>query len=117
LPEVAIYLGKTNKAVEKLVERGQIPVKRLNRRLIFDFNLLDQWVASLPGTTLEEALDRCTGAAGGALVAGRQRKSTSREGREVEKHQYINRSYSLEDIQKFIQRNWKEAVRFDGERP
>jgi hypothetical protein len=117
LPDVALYLGKTNKAVEKLVERGQIPVKRLNRRLIFNFNLLDQWVASLPGTTLEEALDRCTGAAEGALVTGRPRKSTRRKGREGEKHTYINHSYSLEDIQKCIQRNRKEAVRCDGERP
>jgi hypothetical protein len=63
LPEVAFYLGRTPKAVEKLVERGQIPVRRLNRRLIFDFFEIDQWLASLPGTTLEEALDRCTGAA------------------------------------------------------
>jgi hypothetical protein len=62
LPEVALYLGKTNKAVEKLVERRQIPFKRMQKRLIFDFSLIDQWVESLPGTTLEEALDRCTGA-------------------------------------------------------
>jgi predicted DNA-binding transcriptional regulator AlpA len=65
LPDVAQYLGKTNKAVEKLVERGQIPVRRLNRRLIFDFVEIDQWLASLQGTTLAEALDRCTGAAAG----------------------------------------------------
>jgi predicted DNA-binding transcriptional regulator AlpA len=63
LPEVAIYIGRTNKAVEKLVERRQIPFKRMNRRLVFDFSEIDQWLASMPGTTLEEALDRCTGAA------------------------------------------------------
>jgi hypothetical protein len=63
LPEVALYLGKTNKAVEKLVERRQIPFKRMQTRLIFDFFLIDQWVESLPGTTLEETLARCTGAA------------------------------------------------------
>jgi hypothetical protein len=63
LPEVALYLGKTNKAVEKLVERRQIPFKCMQKRLIFDFSELDQWIASLPGTTLQEALDRCTGAA------------------------------------------------------
>jgi hypothetical protein len=63
LPEVAIYIGRTNKAVEKLVERRQIPFKRMNRRLVFDFSEIDQWFAGLPGTTLEEALDRCTGVA------------------------------------------------------
>jgi len=66
LPEAAIYLGKTDKAVEKLVERRQIPFRRVKKRLIFDFLLLDQWLESLPGTTLEEALDRCAGAAGGS---------------------------------------------------
>ena len=63
LPEVAIYIGRTNKAVEKLIERRQIPFRRMNRRLVFDFSEIDQWLAGLPGTTLEEALDRCTGAA------------------------------------------------------
>jgi hypothetical protein len=63
LPEVAIYIGRTNKAVEKLVERQQIPFRRMNRRLVCDFTEIDRWLASLPGTTLEEALDRCTGVA------------------------------------------------------
>jgi excisionase family DNA binding protein len=71
LPEVAFYLGKTNKAVEKLVERRQIPFRRVQRRLIFDFAEIDQWLASLPGTTLKEALDRCTGASKEG-VRGRQ---------------------------------------------
>jgi excisionase family DNA binding protein len=66
LPEVAFYLEKTNKAVEKLVERRQIPFRRMQRRLIFDFSEIDQWLASLPGTTLEEALDRCTGGTKGS---------------------------------------------------
>jgi hypothetical protein len=66
LPEVAIYIGRTNKAVEKLVERRQIPFKRMQKRLIFDFFLIDQWVASLPGTTLQEAMDRCAEAAKGS---------------------------------------------------
>jgi hypothetical protein len=65
LEEAAIYLGKTKKAVQKLVERRQIPCRRASKRLIFDFYELDQWVASLPGTTLQEAMDRCTGAAEG----------------------------------------------------
>jgi hypothetical protein len=63
LPEVALYLGKTNKAVEKIVERRQIPFEAHAKRLIFDFFIIDLWVASPSGTTLEEALDRCTGAA------------------------------------------------------
>jgi hypothetical protein len=32
----------------------------------FDFTEIDQWLASLPGTTLEEVLDRCTAAAAGS---------------------------------------------------
>jgi hypothetical protein len=63
LRDVAIYIGRTNKAAEKMVERRQIPFRRMNRRLVFDFSEIDQWLASLPGTTLEEALNRCTGAA------------------------------------------------------
>jgi hypothetical protein len=65
LREAAIYTGQTDKALQKRVERGEIPVRRAGRKLIFDFVLLDQWVASLPGTSLEEALERCTGAAEG----------------------------------------------------
>jgi excisionase family DNA binding protein len=66
LEEAAMYLGKTKKAMQKLVERRHIPFRRVNKRLIFDFFQLDQWLASLPGITLEEALDRCTGAAEGS---------------------------------------------------
>jgi excisionase family DNA binding protein len=65
LEEAAIYLGKTRKAMQKLVERRHIPFRRVKKRLIFDFFQLDQWLASLPGITLEAALDRCTGAAEG----------------------------------------------------
>jgi excisionase family DNA binding protein len=66
LEEAATYLGKTKKAVQKLVERRQIPFRRAQRRLIFDFYELDQWVASLPGATLQEAMGRWTGAAEGS---------------------------------------------------
>jgi hypothetical protein len=57
-----MYLGKTKKAMQKLVERRQIPFRRVQKRLIFDFIELDQWFASLSGTPLREALDRCSGA-------------------------------------------------------
>jgi hypothetical protein len=84
-PEVAVYIGRTNKAVEKLVERGQIPVRRLNRRRIFDLTATNQWLASLPGTTLAEALDWCMGAAK-ASTCGREARnittSLGQEGRE-----------------------------------
>jgi hypothetical protein len=66
LEEAAIYLGKTKKAMQKLVERRQIPCRRVSKRLIFDFCELDKWVASLPGTTLQEAMDRSTRAAEGS---------------------------------------------------
>lgn len=61
LREAAIYLGRTEKAVRKLVERHSVPFRRSGKRLVFDFGVLDQWMASLPGVGLEEALDRCLG--------------------------------------------------------
>ncbi len=61
LAEAAAYLGKTDKAVRKLVERRAVPFRRAGKRLVFDLEELDLWVASLPGVAVEEAVTRCLG--------------------------------------------------------
>jgi len=61
LPEAASYLGKTEKALRKLIERRAVPFRKAGKRLVFDVVELDCWVASLPGVTLDEAVDRCLG--------------------------------------------------------
>jgi excisionase family DNA binding protein len=43
--ECARYLGRSAKAVRRLVERGELPCVRLGRRLQFDRVALDRWVA------------------------------------------------------------------------
>lgn len=43
--EIAVYLGRTVRAIEGLVRRGQIPVIRLGRRVQFDKEDVDRWVA------------------------------------------------------------------------
>jgi excisionase family DNA binding protein len=63
LSEAAAYLGRTEKALRKLVERRAIPFRRAGRRLIFDLVELDRWVEGLPGVGLDEAMNRCQGQA------------------------------------------------------
>jgi excisionase family DNA binding protein len=71
LAEAAVYLGRTQKALRKLVERRAVPFRRAGRRLVFDLHELDQWVGRLPGVALEEALDRCTD---GSLIPQHRRE-------------------------------------------
>jgi excisionase family DNA binding protein len=40
----AIYLGRSEKSVRRLVEKRQIPVSRIGRRLTFDRDRIDAWV-------------------------------------------------------------------------
>ena len=40
----AAYLGMTEKAVRRKVERGQIPHIRIDGRIRFDFTDLDLWM-------------------------------------------------------------------------
>ena len=61
LREAAIYLGRTEKALRKLVERRAVPFRRAGKRLVFDLAELDRWVASLPGVALAEAVERSLG--------------------------------------------------------
>jgi excisionase family DNA binding protein len=66
LSKAANYLGLTEKALRKRVERREIPFRRAGRKLVFDLLELDQWFANLPGTTLQEAMVRYAGAAMGS---------------------------------------------------
>lgn len=42
--QCATYLGRTVRAIEGLVRRGQIPVIRLGRRVQFDKEAIDRWI-------------------------------------------------------------------------
>lgn len=42
--ETAAYLGRSPKAIHALVERGKIPVVRLDSRRFFDVADLDRWI-------------------------------------------------------------------------
>ncbi|HZI27150.1 MAG TPA: excisionase family DNA-binding protein, partial [Gemmatimonadaceae bacterium] len=43
--ECAEYVGRTNRAIEGLVRRRQIPHIRVGRRVQFDREKIDRWVA------------------------------------------------------------------------
>ena len=47
--EVAVFLGRTPKAVRKMVERGQIPFRKWGRSVLFVREELEEFVAALPG--------------------------------------------------------------------
>lgn len=42
--QCATYIGRTVRAVEGLVRRGQIPVIRLGARVQFDKEAVDRWM-------------------------------------------------------------------------
>jgi excisionase family DNA binding protein len=114
LEEAATYLGKTKKAVQKLVERRQIPFRRAHRRLIFDFYELDQWVASLPGTTLQEAMGRCVGATEGGAHGRQTVEVTTSSGREdMSSPRTVISSLDRQGVNDTHRR---EAIGFDRER-
>ena len=73
LSEAAAYLGRTEKALRKLVERRAVPFRRGGKRLVFDLVELDGWVASLPGVGLAEAVERCVGEQSSPSAGRRQR--------------------------------------------
>ena len=61
-------LALTEKALRQRVERRGVPCQWAGRKLVFDLRELDQWCATLPGTTLQEAMDRSAGAARGTAL-------------------------------------------------
>ena len=52
---VATMLGKKRKAVEKMVERRQIPFRKHGKRIVLIRSELTAFFDKLPGVTLEEA--------------------------------------------------------------
>lgn len=55
LRTAAGFLGGTEKQLRGLVERRLVPHRRLGVRIIFIKQQLEDWLASLPGTTVAEA--------------------------------------------------------------
>lgn len=53
----AVFLGETEKGIRGKVSRGLIPHRRLGGRIIFIKAELEQWLLTLPGVTLEEAVE------------------------------------------------------------
>ena len=56
--EVAMFLGRSPKAIRKLVERGQLPHRRLGRRVIFVRTELEQFIQALPGMDIQDVQRR-----------------------------------------------------------
>jgi excisionase family DNA binding protein len=54
LKEAAIYLGKTEKALYRAVERRQVPFRKWGRKYIFDRIELDKFIVGLPGITFDD---------------------------------------------------------------
>ncbi len=56
IPEAAPPLGMTEKALRKRIERGQIPYRKLGRRILIPIQELDEFLIALPGQTAEAAI-------------------------------------------------------------
>lgn len=50
----AAFLGTTEKALRRQVERGRVPFRRLGKKIIFLQSELAAWLEGLPGVTLNE---------------------------------------------------------------
>jgi len=47
--DVADLLGRTPKAIRRMVERGQLPYRKLGRRVLFLREELEAFIEALPG--------------------------------------------------------------------
>jgi excisionase family DNA binding protein len=47
--EAALFLGRTPKAIRRMVDRGQIPFRRWGKRIVFVREELEEFVNALPG--------------------------------------------------------------------
>ena len=54
--EAAPPLGLTEKALRQRIFRGQIPYRKLGRRVLIPADELEQFLTTLPGTTAAEAV-------------------------------------------------------------
>jgi excisionase family DNA binding protein len=55
---VAELTGRTRRAIEKMVERRQIPFRKHGKRVIFKRSEIERFLDSLPGLTLEDIQTR-----------------------------------------------------------
>ncbi len=53
---LASYLGTSEHCVRSRVRRREIPFRKLGGRIVFLKNEIDQFLAELPGTTIQEVL-------------------------------------------------------------
>jgi excisionase family DNA binding protein len=56
IAEAASPLGLTEKAVRQKIFRGQLPYRKLGRRVLIPADELEQFLAALPGKTVEEVI-------------------------------------------------------------
>ena len=56
--ETAVMLGRTSHAIYRLVERRRIPFRKDGRRVMFVESELAQFIANLPGVTLDDVMER-----------------------------------------------------------
>ncbi len=54
--QVAPPLGLTEKAVRQRIARGQLPYKKLGRRVLIPADELEKFLAALPGRNADEAV-------------------------------------------------------------
>jgi excisionase family DNA binding protein len=54
----ATLLGQSEKWIRKRVERRQIPFRKVGARVLFATQDLQNFLKALPGTTVQEALER-----------------------------------------------------------
>jgi len=53
--EVAALIGSTEKALRNRLARGQVPYRKLGRRVLIPADELEKFLSNLPGRTAQEA--------------------------------------------------------------
>lgn len=57
IAETAERLSVSRRAIETRIFRGEFPYRKLGKRVLIPVEELEQFLASLPGATADEALD------------------------------------------------------------
>lgn len=56
IPEAAGSLGLSEKALRQRIFRGQVPYRKLGKRVLIPADELEKFLTALPGKTAEEAI-------------------------------------------------------------
>jgi len=56
MKEAAALIGSTEKALRNRLARRQVPYRKLGRRVLIPGDELEKFLATLPGTTADEAV-------------------------------------------------------------